>query len=175
MSTHAFDSAGSSTIEETAWRIDPDRSSVEFDVKAMWGIATVKGHFSRFHGTLDLSGEPAVDLTIDADSLDTSNTRRDKHLRSPDFFDAEQHPYVRFVSETTALDGERLTVRGRLYARGASMPLDVDATLRRAGDELEIEAVAGADHHQLGLTWNVLGLIRTPSTLIVKGRLVRDA
>jgi polyisoprenoid-binding protein YceI len=174
MSTHTAGSVGTTNIEKTTWRIDPDRSSVEFNVKGLWGIATVKGEFSRYQGTLRLSGEPAVELTIEADSLDTRNERRDKHLRSPDFFDAEQHPYVRFVSESATLDGERLEVRGELHARGASMPLDVDATLRRAGDDLEVEAVAVADHHQLGLTWNMMGMIRTPSTLIVKGRLVRD-
>ena len=122
-----------------------------------------------------MSGEPAIELTIEADSLDTKNNRRDKHLRSPDFFDVERHPCVRFVSESAALDGERLTVRGILHARGASMPLDIDATLRRAGEELEVEATTFADHHELGLTWNLLGMLRTPSKLIVKGRLVRDA
>ena len=175
MRTHAADSIGAPSIEQTTWRIDPDRSRVEFHAKAVWGIVTVKGHFSRFQGTLDLSGTPAVELTIEADSLDTRNAKRDKHLRSPDSFDVEQHPYVRFVSESAALEGERLRVRGRLHARGAGMPLDVDATLRRAGDELEVEGVTVADHHQLGMTWNQMGMIRTPSRLIVKGRLVRDA
>jgi polyisoprenoid-binding protein YceI len=174
MSTHAADSAGAQSIEKTTWRIDPDRSSVEFSA-GVWGILTVKGRFSRYHGTLDLSGTPAVELTIEADSLDTRNKRRDKHLRSPDFFGAEEHPYVRFASESVALDGERLSVRGVLHARGSALPLDVDASLRRDGDELEIEAVAVADHRRLGMTWNVLGMIRTPTRLAVKGRLVRDA
>jgi polyisoprenoid-binding protein YceI len=175
MSTHAGDPVAASSIEKTIWRIDPDRSSVEFNAKSLWGIATVEGRFSRYQGTLRLSGEPAIVLTIEADSLDTKNKRRDQHLRSPDFFDVEQHPYVRFVSESATLEGERLTVRGRLHACGASMAVDIDATLRRAGDDLEIQAVTVADHHQLGMTWNVLGVLGTPSKLIVKGRLVRDA
>jgi polyisoprenoid-binding protein YceI len=175
MSTHAADSVGAPSIEKTSWRLDPDRSRVEFHARALWGIATVKGRFSRFQGTLDLSGRPAIELTIESDSLDTRNKRRDKHLRSPDFFGAEQHPYVRFVSDSAALDGERLEVRGLLHARGASMPLEIDATLRRAGDELEVEAVTAADHHQLGMTWNLIGAVGTPTTLIVRGRLVRDA
>jgi polyisoprenoid-binding protein YceI len=65
-------------------------------------------------------------------------------------------------------------IRGRLHARGASMPLSLQATLRRIGDELEVEAVTEADHHKLGMTWNKLGMIGTPSNLTVKGRLVRD-
>jgi polyisoprenoid-binding protein YceI len=174
MTTHAADSVGLPSIEKTTWRIDPDRSSVEFNVAGLWGIVTVKGRFSRYQGTLRLSGEPAVELTIEADSLDTKNEKRDKHLRSPDFFRVEQDPYVRFVSESAALVGDRLEVRGLLHARGAGIPLDIDATLRQAGDDLEIEAVTVADHRQLGMTWNPMGVVRTPSKLIVKGRLVRE-
>jgi polyisoprenoid-binding protein YceI len=175
MSTHAADSVGAPSIDKTIWRIDPDRSSIEFKAPTLWGIASVKGRFSRYQGALDLSGEPAVELTIEAGSLDTKNHRRDKHLRSPDFFDVDQHPYIRFVSQRAALEGERLKVRGLLHARGASVPLDIDATLRPGGDELEIEAVTVADHHQLGMTWNLLAMLRTPSKLTVRGRLVRDA
>jgi polyisoprenoid-binding protein YceI len=175
MSTqHAAHAVGAPGVETTTWRIDPARSSIEFKTK-VWGIATVKGHFSRYHGTLDLTGEPAVDLTIEADSLDTKNDRRDEHLRSADFFAAEDHPYVRFVSQSATLEGDRLKVRGVLHARDGAMPLELDAAVSRVGDELEVEAVTAADHHQLGMTWNRLAMIRTPSKLIVKGRLVRDA
>ena len=162
-------------ITKTTWQIDPDRSSVEFRVKTFFGIATVKGRFSRYHGTLDLSEEPAIELTIEAGSLDTRNKRRDKHLRSADFFGADRYPYVRFVSDSAALDGDRLTVRGRLHARGASAPVDVDAKVRRDGGELEIEAVAVADQSELGMTMRLLGLVGRPSTLIVKGRLISSA
>jgi polyisoprenoid-binding protein YceI len=162
-------------IETTRWRIDLARSSVEFHVKAFWGLSTVKGRFSRYQGTLDLSGRPAIELTIETESLDTNNKRRDEHLRAPDFFAAQEHPYVRFVSESATLDGDRLTVRGRLHARGSSVPLELDATLLRVGDELEVEAATHADHHHLGMTWNKLGVLDTVSHLMVKGRLVQDA
>jgi polyisoprenoid-binding protein YceI len=175
MSTHATDPVAVAGIEKTIWRIDPERSGVEFNAKGLWGIATVKGRFSRYQGTLHLSGQPAIELTIEADSLDTNNDKRDRHLRSPDFFDVEEHPYIRFVSQSAALEGERLKVRGLLHARGASMPLDIDATLRRAGDELDVEAVTVADHHQLGMTWNRLAMVGRSSKLVVEGRLVRDA
>ena len=160
------------TIIETAtWRIDPDRSSVEFHAKHLWGLATVKGAFTRYQGSLGL---PAAELTIETDSLGTGNRRRDKHLRSRAFFGAEDHPYVRFAAEHATLEGDHLELEGRLYARGESMPLEIDATLRRAGDELELEAVVEADQRRLGLTWSPLAMIRSPTTLIVRGRLVRD-
>jgi len=160
-------------IEQTRWRIDPDRSSVEFEVATLWGLMTVGGHFGSYDGTLDLSRTPAIELTIDADSLDTNHAVRDEHLRSAEFFDVENHPYVRFVSDSATLSGQRLKASGRLHAAGCSMPLELDGWLRRAGDELEIDVVTFADHRQLGMpTWSPLGMLRTTSKLTVRGRLV---
>jgi polyisoprenoid-binding protein YceI len=165
-------------IETTRWRIDPTRSSIEFHVKMLWRMMTVKGRFSRFQGTLDLSGDPAIELTIEAASLDTKNEKRDEHLRSPDFFNVEMHPYIRYVSETATLEDGRLVARGRLHARGVTRPLSVEATLRDAGEELELEAVTVVDYHEIDMTWgkmwHKLGLLSTPGKLVVKGRLVRD-
>lgn len=166
--THTID------IEKTQWRIDPARSSVEFRTPTFWGLLTVKGRFARYDGTLDLRREPAIDLTIEAASLDTQNKLRDKHLRSADFFDVKNHPEVRFVSDSATVEGDTLKVRGRLYAAGKTLPLDLDASLRPVGDELEVEARTYADHRQLAMSHGLLGMIPTPSELIVHGRLVRD-
>ena len=140
MSTTTPQPTDAHSIENTRWRIDTTRSRIEFRTRTFWGLIAVKGRFEHYDGTLDLRHEPAVELTIDASSLDTNNNKRDKHLRSADFFDIESHPQVRFVSDSAKLDGERLTVSGRLYAAGKSMPLNVDARLRRAEDQLEVEA-----------------------------------
>src|SRR5271166_5356800 len=129
-----------SKLSTGTWRLDPARSSVEFHVRHFYGLMTVKGHFDRYEGTLDLGSEPAVQLTIDADSLNTKNARRDKHLRSGDFFDVEHHRQVRFVSDSAVLDGDTLKVRGQLYAAGKHVPLDLHATVRNVDDEVEIEA-----------------------------------
>ena len=118
MSTTTPQPTDAHSIENTRWRIDPTRSRIEFRTPTFWGLITVNGRFEHYDGTLDLRHEPAVELTIDASSLDTNNTKRDKHLRSADFFDVENHPQVRFVSDSATLDGERLTVSGRLYAAG---------------------------------------------------------
>jgi polyisoprenoid-binding protein YceI len=157
----------------TRWRIDPDRSSIEFRTKLYYLLPIVKGRFSRYEGTLDLSAPPAIELTIEADSIDTANEKRDTHLRSPEFFDAAEHPYVRFVSQSVTLDGDRLQVSGRLHAAGHAMPLELEATLRQVGDELEVEAEAEVDHRQLGMIWK-LGMPLSPSRLTVNGRLARD-
>lgn len=162
--------------QTTRWRIDPSRSSVEFHVRTFWGLSTVRGRFESYDGTLDMRSDPVIDLQIDADTLNTQNAMRDAHLRSVDFFDVENHPQVRFVSDSVTLDGERLGVRGRLHAAAESVPLEIDATLRWAAEgELELHAEATADQRKLGITYSPLGTVRSPSRLIVHGRLVPDA
>ena len=155
------------------WRLDPSRSSAEFHVPGFYGLITVKGRFDRYEGTLSLSGRPTVVLVIEADSLDSHNKRRDKHLRSGDFFDVANHPQVRFEADAAELDGNTLKVRGRLYAAGTHVALDVDAAVIAVGDEFDIEATALVDQRELGMTWSPLGTVRAPSKLIVRGRLVR--
>lgn len=174
MSTTTPQKTDKPTAEKTRWRIDPARSQVEFRTPTFWGLMTVKGHFARYDGTLDLGREPAIELTIEASSLNTNNKVRDKHLRSGDFFDVAEHPDVRFVSDSARLEGEKLTASGKLYAAGKSMPLDVEATLRAVDGELEVACTTHADQFELGMSHGVLGMIRTPSELIVRGRLVRD-
>ena len=174
MNTHRADSPAAVDVEQTRWRLDPTRSSVEFHVRHFYGLVTVKGRFERFEGTLDLRSQPAVQLTIDADSLDTKLKRRDKHLRSADFFDVEHYPRVQFISDRAALDGDQLKVHGQLHAAGKTIPLELDAILRQVDGELEVQAVTHADHRELGMTWSPLGILRAPSKLIVSGRLVLE-
>jgi polyisoprenoid-binding protein YceI len=174
MSTHATDDAAIPEVDRTRWRIDPTRSSVEFQAPNFWGLATVKGKFERYNGTLELYETPAIELTIDAASLTTNNKKRDAHLRSGDFFDVANHPQVRFVSESATLSGQQLKVHGHLHAAGKSIPVELDAAVRPVDDELAVEAETHADHRHLGMTWNRLGMLRGPSKLIIQGRLVRD-
>ena len=154
------------------WQLDPQRSSVEFGVGLLWGLGTVKGHFDDYHGQLDLSVNPAIELTIDAASVQTGNRKRDKHLRSTDFFDAENHPRVQFLSDSVDLQGDTLKVRGRLSARGRSIRVELDAQVRQLDGELEIEAATAAPHRELGMTWSPVGMIPPRSELFVTGYLI---
>jgi len=85
----------------------------------------------------------------------------------------ERHPQVRFVCDSAHLDGDTLRLRGQLHAAGREIPLGLDATVREIDGELEIEGVTEADHRDLAMTWSPLGILRAPSKLIVRGRLVR--
>ena len=75
------------------WSVDPSHSSVEFQVKHL-GIANVRGHFAKFGGTLEIGDDLASAKAygvVEAASVDTNDEARDAHLRSPDFFDVDQH------------------------------------------------------------------------------------
>ncbi|HLM10043.1 MAG TPA: YceI family protein [Thermoleophilaceae bacterium] len=155
------------------WVLDRGMSSVEFRVRNFWGLTTVVGRFSRFDGSYTIGPDGrAVELTVDAGSLDTGNRRRDEHLRSSDFFDVEPHPLVRFTATDVTDAGEgTLRVRGELEAAGRKAPLSFDVPVRERDGELEAEATTQVDHRLLGMTWSPLGMLRSPSTLHVKARL----
>ncbi len=157
------------------WQLDPQRSSIEFRVGLFWGLANVKGHFDDYQGRLNPNADPAIELTINAASLQTGNRRRDRHLRSADFFDAEDHPRVEFVSESVHLQGETLKVRGRLSARGRSVPIELDAHAREVDGELEIEAATTTQQRELGMNLSWLGMIAPRSELSVKAHLIPTA
>ena len=157
-----------------SWQVDPQRSSVEFRVGNFWGLATVQGHFGDYQGRLDLGADPAIELAIDAASLDTGNSKRDEHLRSTDFFDAENHPRVQFLSQSVEPQGDTLKVRGRLSVRDGSIPVELDAHVREVDGELEIEAATTAPHRELGMTWSPLRMIRPRTELLVRAHLIPD-
>jgi polyisoprenoid-binding protein YceI len=161
------------TTAPTRWTIDPDESFVEFAVKTFWGVTTVRGRFDRFDGTYEVGPRgTTIELTIDADSLDTGNGTRDKHLHSADFFGIAEHPKVRFTSTRVHdVNGGILHVVGRLEAAGNVVLLEFPATLRAVGDGLEVEATTTVDQSQLGMSSGRLGMIRRPATLHVKAHL----
>lgn len=170
----SVDPATPQDLTSGVWRLDPARSSVEFRVPNFWGLSAVKGRFERYEGKLALQSTPAAQLTIEAASLETGNRRRDEHLRSGDFFDAEHHPQVRFTSEAAQLDDQTLTARGTLEAGGGSVPVELRATITMIDGQPVIEAQTTVNRHDLGLRWNRLGMIGADSTLVVRGNLVRE-
>lgn len=106
----------------TTWVIDPAHSEITFKVKHLM-IANVKGEFRRFDATLDTVGDDfskgRIRATIDAASIFTNNDDRDAHLRSADFFDADNHGEIRFEgTEFTQLDDENFRLKGVLSMRG---------------------------------------------------------
>jgi polyisoprenoid-binding protein YceI len=164
-------------VAPTHWSIDRDETSVEFTVKTFWGLMTVHGCFDRFDGSYELGPSgTTIELTIDADSLETGHATRDKHLRSTEFFDVVAHPQVRFTSTRVHyVTSGLLHVVGHLEAAGKVAPLEFPATVRQLDDALEVEATTTIDQRELGMSSGRLGMIRPPATLHVKALLKRDA
>ena len=111
----------------TAWSIDPTHSSVEFSVRHLM-ITTVRGRFTGVKGTVAIDesdpAKSAVEVVIDAASVDTREAQRDAHLRSADFFDVERFPTLTFRS--TRLDGAIATgfkLAGDLTIHGVTRPV----------------------------------------------------
>jgi polyisoprenoid-binding protein YceI len=159
--------------EPARWAVDSEKSSVEFAVKTFWGLTTVRGRFERFDGWYDAGPDhQSIELTIDAESLNTGNGKRDEHLRSADFFHIADHPRVRFTSTHVRSAGDGLLhVEGGLEAAGIVVPLEFDAIVRRVGEDLEVEAATSVDPQRFGMSSGQLGMIRAPASLCVTARL----
>jgi polyisoprenoid-binding protein YceI len=164
-------------VSPAHWSIDRDETSVEFTVKTFWGLTTVRGRFDRFAGSYEVGRNgTTIELTIDADSIDTGNATRDKHLRSADFFRVVEHPQVRFTSTRVhRVTSEILHVVGHLEAAGKVVLLEFATTMRQFDDAVEVEATTTFDQRRLGMSSGLLGMIRPPTTLHVKALLKRDA
>ena len=157
------------------WRADRTRTTVEFEVKHLWGLHTVRGRFRNFDGAYSVSpGGTEIELTIDVASIDTGVARRDEHLRSPDFFFVALHPVARFRStHVTGLGNGDVHVSGELEAAGTRVPLAFDASVRVIDGELEVEATTTVDQGRFGMSEGPLGNVRPPTKVRVKARLVR--
>ncbi len=129
-SSTATPTVPTSALPTGTWRVDPVHSSVEFHVKHL-GIATVKGNFTDFEGTLEVTpaGTKAYG-TVKTASVDTRQAQRDDHLRSPDFFDAPTYPEISFQSTAiTATDEDSFEIEGDLTIHGVTRSITLDATL----------------------------------------------
>ena len=117
-----------SALPVGTWNVDPIHSSVEFHVKHL-GIATVKGQFNEFAGTLEVGPDGSRAYgTVKVTSVDTREPQRDDHLRSPDFFDAERYPEITFQSTAIRpLDEDTFEIEGDLSIHGVTRSLTLNA------------------------------------------------
>lgn len=146
------------------YTIDQAHSEIGFRVKHL-GISTVRGVFSDAEATITFPADELTGLqakaTIPAASINTNDVDRDEHLRSGDFFDAENHPVIVFeTTDVTAVDGNRLTLNGDLTIRGVTKPVALDGEfLGSAVDPWGNERVAFTaegtiNRKDFGLNWN---------------------
>jgi len=114
----------SASAQVETWQIDPNHSAAQFAVRHN-GISTVRGAFAKTTGTVQYDpSDPTktvIDVTIDANSIDTRVEPRDKDLRSPNFFDVEKFPTITFKSKRAEAEGKgKLKITGDLTIHGVS-------------------------------------------------------
>src|SRR5207248_5221895 len=121
-------------LPTAAWRIDPSHTYVGFEVKHL-GISTFRGRFTDVEGLVhtDAGELSAVEGVVRLASVLTTDERLDGHLRSPDFFDVENHPEGRFRSERVESDGDALAVYGQLTLRGVTRSVRLEGTVEGWG------------------------------------------
>ncbi|HXQ78499.1 MAG TPA: YceI family protein [Gemmatimonadaceae bacterium] len=152
------------TTGTTTWNVDPAHSLVEFAVKHLM-ISTVKGRFGDVKGTITHNeAEPAqskVHIEISTASIDTRAEQRDAHLRSPDFFDVERFPAMKFVSKRVDgdINGEfkligDLTIRDQTHEVALAAEFQGRGKDPWGGERMGFEANGKINRKEFGLTWN---------------------
>jgi polyisoprenoid-binding protein YceI len=114
------------------YALDVSHSQVGFSVRHM-AVSKVRGQFDKFDGTIQIAEDPiqsSVNVTIDANSIDTRDETRNNHLRTNDFFDVENHPTWKFVSTSMVPDGKaKWKLTGDLTIRGVTRPVTLETSL----------------------------------------------
>jgi polyisoprenoid-binding protein YceI len=138
------------------YKLDPVHSSASFAVKHMV-VSTFRGRFEHFDATLT---DGRLVGTVDVSSIVVKDENLAAHLQSPEFFDAERHPELRFESDDIRRDGDEIVVDGELTLKGITKPVEARGTIEGPvatfGDVnkigLTLEAII--DRTEFGLNWN---------------------
>jgi polyisoprenoid-binding protein YceI len=153
-----------STTETTiapagTWALDPVHSTVGFEVGYL--VGTFKGQFRDVDAQLEV-GETGASLAGSARvaSVDVKDENLAAHLQSPDFFDAETHPELRFSADDFAIDGETVTVDGEITIKGVTKPVVVTGTVAApltdpyGNERIGLAVSTTVDRTEFGVSWN---------------------
>ena len=146
------------------WNIDTTHSGINFSVRHMV-VSKVRGRFAKFSGSVELDEydltRSAVDVTIDAASIDTGTAQRDEHLRSADFFDVAKFPELRFRSNgIEKLSEDRYRVSGELTIRDVTREVKLEVEYGGqnkdpwGNERIGFFAKTAVDRKDFGLGWN---------------------
>jgi polyisoprenoid-binding protein YceI len=151
------------------WTLDPGPSTIAVRTKSMWGVVPVKGRFTEFSGDGQLTAPQTVSgsIAIKAASLRTGIRRRDKHLHSADFFEAEKFPEIGvLVSGADAVDGDTIDLRAQLTIKGTTKPLTLRTKVTPVGDGgMRFVTKATVNRQDFGVDGNLLGMIGDDATI----------
>jgi len=151
------------------WNVDPGRSTIGFKAKSMWGLAPVNGRFAEFSGDGQITDTQTVFGRIDikAASLDTKIRKRNEHLRSADFFEAEKFPDISLVvTSAQAIDGDIVDLRAQLTIKGTTAPLPLRTKVVVLDDgAVRLSTHATIDRKDFGVDGNMMGMIPDKATI----------
>ena len=119
------------TLTPGTWAIDATHSEVSFAVRHLM-VSKVRGTFARFGGTITVADDlprSSAEASVELESVDTHDERRDAHLRSADFFDVEKYPLMRYRSTAVRPDGDTFVVDGDLSLHGVTRPVPLRVEL----------------------------------------------
>lgn len=146
-------------IPSGEWEIDPVWSALEFEVRKL-GLVAIKGRVPGFTGNIVGGSSPSITGVVDATTITTFDETRDGHLQSPDFFDTQRHPELRFQSTSVEQDGDQLLVRGELTIKGVTRPVELRGSYAGwdndpwGNERIGLELTATVDRTSFGLEWN---------------------
>jgi len=150
------------------WTLVPDRSSIRFGSKTLWGLVPVNGRFTDITGDGSVAADGAVSghLRIGVASMKTGIGKRDEHLQSADFFDAEHFPEITVEVSGVGADGD---LNATLSVRGITLPIPLTATVTPLGDgTVQVTARTTVDRTKWGISGNTMGMIPASTTLIAE-------
>jgi polyisoprenoid-binding protein YceI len=159
-----------------AWTLDPASSKVVLKSRHTWGLLPLEGVFSQVsgNGTVTAGGDVSGVINVAAASVDTKNERRDKHLRSADFFDVDKHQDITFTADGASPAGEGVRVTGSLTVHGTTRPVSFDAKVSAADGEVVLNGELRVNRADYGLTWNFIGIAAMESTIVVHAVFTRQ-
>lgn len=151
-------------MSTTKWAIDPTHSEIGFKVKHMM-FTNVSGSFQQFDATVETEGDDfenaKIEFSADVASVTTANADRDNHLKSGDFFDAEQFPKMTFTATSFTKESEsEYELKGDLTLRGVTKPVKLDVefggTAKDPWGNLKagLSATGKINRKDWGLNWN---------------------
>src|SRR5699024_2264839 len=154
------------TATKTLWKIDPTHSEVQFKVKHLV-MSTVTGSFGSYEGRTEAEGDTfehaKASFVADIDSISTNNEDRDQHLKSDDFFNAEEHPQLKFESTAVEKTGDQqYKVTGDMTIRDVTNKVELDVlhggtvSDQYGQTKAGFEVSGSINRKEFGLTWDAV-------------------
>ena len=155
-------STSTTTLPAGTWELDAAHSSVSFSVRHLM-VSKVRGQFTDFTADIVTAEDPLaskVSAVVQMASIDTRDSGRDEHLRTNDFFDAENHPTIDYKATGVKVKGDNYVVLGELTIRGTTKPIELFLELNGVGVDAYGKTRAGLtltgsfNRKDFGVSWN---------------------